>query len=95
MKKREFIPITQADLKEIIGEDFLKKIEKNCYCNCEEDYMTTIVNYTAQIDDLGDTLLKGHCKKCGKRINRYLETSESLETLERVKKIIQKLEEKK
>ena len=92
MRKKKFIKITQAELEEIMG-DFLKKIEKNCFCGCKENNITTIVKYSAKIDDLNDTLLEGYCVKCGKRVNRYLETGENPELLKKVKKIRKKYED--
>ena len=72
------IEITKEDLQKIYGKDwnfFLEKIVHNCYCNvCKGPYNATIVDYKVFLNDINDVILKGKCKTCGNRVNRYLET---------------------
>lgn len=89
------IKLTENDLKKIHGEDYQKfkdKILTTCWCgNCSSDTVTTIVNYKIFLNDLDDVILRGLCKKCGARINRYLETGE----VEKYRKIIKKIRQAK
>ena len=77
MSNKKQIKITKEDLVAIYGSDyrlFEEKIIPNCYCgSC---HISTIVNYEVYLNDLDDIILKGFCAKCGKPVNRYLETGE-------------------
>ena len=68
--------ITKEELAEKIGAENLAMVLDNVYC--AECGTTTIVGYEKDIviESNGDTILRGKCKKCGRKIARLLETGE-------------------
>ncbi|MFC1478748.1 hypothetical protein ACFL57_04745 [Candidatus Margulisiibacteriota bacterium] len=75
------IKISEDDLKTIFGSEwdlFLEKIIPNVFCNrCNQpNNNTTIIDYTAELNDLNDVILKGKCVKCHSPVARYVETGE-------------------
>lgn len=93
-KTKKELKITQDDLKNIYGKDyklFKNKILSNCYCTqCKTPYTSTIINYQIFLNDINDTILRGFCKECNGKVNRYLETGEVLKYLTRIQKIKRK-----
>lgn len=78
--KKQKLSITQEDFRKIIGDgDFYeRKIFNKCLChNCDCSYISTIVDYEVEINDLDDTILHGKCAKCSGPVSRYLETGEN------------------
>jgi len=71
--------INKADFQKLLGDGWTdySKILNNCYCSkCKTPYESTIVNYDVFINERYDAILKGDCKDCGGKINRYTETGE-------------------
>jgi len=68
--------ITKEELLTLVPAEKLELIEHNVHCG--KCGMTTIVGYEDAIfkNDLGDTILRGKCAKCGGVVGRYLETGE-------------------
>lgn len=94
MKKLPTILLSQSDIEYIAGKQwkfFKENILTNCCCHtCRENdrsILRTIVDYTIHLNDLNDIMLSGMCKTCGNKIGRYLEIGESIEKLERIKKV--------
>ena len=80
-KKNELIPVTIEDVAFIFNRD-LKDFylaTSNCYCRfCNvSGYGSTITNYTIQLNDLYDIVLKGFCLKCSNSVGRYIETGDN------------------
>lgn len=78
--KQNNIEIPINDLKFIIGdewEEFEKTILTNCFCaKCENNHVTTIINYAVLLNDLDDIVLQGYCMKCNSPVGQYIETGE-------------------
>lgn len=75
-KRKPSIPLSQGELIEFFGKDWVniqKHILTTCYCGHCSPGSVTIVDYVAEKNDLGDIVLEGSCKRCGKRIARYIE----------------------
>lgn len=91
MKKTKDIPITEDQLKTIMGNEwefFLNRIVHNCHCvGCHSQNSSSIVDYSIVLNDLDDVVLSGKCSQCGGPVQRYIETGESIEKLERIKKV--------
>lgn len=79
MKRKKSEPISQDELKSILGTDYNLYIS-NCFCRGCEQSPTTIIDFTAEINDIDDILLKGKCINCGSPVNRHLETGENPDT---------------
>ncbi len=63
-------------------EDF-NTITNHCYCrNCENNYESSIVNYSISLNNIYDILLDGFCATCNAPIKRYIETGENPDTAE-------------
>ncbi len=89
------LQITEKEVKFIYADDyefFQNKILSNCYClTCKpKKYNSKIVNYQIFINHLNDVILRGFCSECGSRLNRYLETGEVVNYVQRIKKVKQK-----
>ncbi len=89
--QKEIVSIILEDFHKIMGEEwkiFQEKIIHNCYCSkCNSAYDSTIVDYTVEINDLDDIILRGKCDKCRYPINRYIETGENEENVEIIEEI--------
>lgn len=75
------IRISLQDLKTILGEDFHifeTETVSNCWCyKCNaNNEKSKIVNFRVFLNDLDDIVLRGFCRQCGSRVDRYVETSE-------------------
>jgi len=83
--------ITKEQLKYILGDDwgiFEEKILTSCFCRkCEDENITRIVDWQAELSDINDVVLRGKCAKCGASICRVSETGEREEYLGRIKEI--------
>lgn len=91
MKLKTKRTITPAQIKQIFGDEYplFKKIESNVFCgHCNDDHVTTIVDYHAYVLDNYDLLLKGKCKKCGSDVARVLETGEVEENKKNIQSIL-------
>ena len=72
-------------LLKILPQEELDILTKNTFCsNCSN---TKIIKFEDSIfiNDLYDTILKGKCKKCGQKVNRYVETGEHKNKVELLK----------
>lgn len=91
LKSKKELKITEKNLKYIYGKDykfFENKILLNSYSSqCKTLYTSIIVNYQIFLNDLNDIILRGFCKKCNGKVNRYLETGEVPDYLSRIKKL--------
>lgn len=92
MSKKFKIKITKEDARDILGKDvdFLKVAEKSAFCfDCFEKTKksVTIVNYEIYVNDLGDIILQGFCKNCGKPVGRYIESGEKPDGFEKAMKV--------
>lgn len=89
MKNKKEKEITKDQLMVILGEDWenYQQILKSCCCSkCDKGYSSTIVDYKIFVNNLNDIILRGKCAKCGNPMNRYTETGENFEYVERIKK---------
>ncbi len=69
--------IIKEELAEKIGGKNLALVLNNVYCaDCGP---TSMVGYEDDIvvESSGDTILRGKCKKCGRKVARLLETGET------------------
>ena len=77
---RKEIKISRKKLVEMLGsEDVLGLCVRTSYCGNDDCGGTTeIVDYEDNIfiNDLGDSILRGKCKKCGAEVARYIETGD-------------------
>lgn len=91
VKNKKEIELSQEQLKVVIGKDwqrFTEKLLNNCHCPCTGGgYDATIIDYRIFLNDLNDVILRGKCKNCGKELNRYLETGENVNYLDRIKSL--------
>lgn len=86
------IRISLQDLKTILGEDFhLLETEtlSNCWCyKCNANNgKSKIVNFRIFLNNLNDIVLRGFCRRCGSRVDRYIDTGR----VRKYTKIIKKL----
>ncbi len=88
IKNKKEIELSKKQLKAVMGSDwqvFTEKLLNNCHCPCTGGgYDVTIVDYRIFLNDLNDVILRGKCKGCGKELNRYLETGENEDCLNRI-----------
>jgi hypothetical protein len=89
-RKIKSIPITAEDVIFIFNDntDYLNFVTSNCYCRqCDNDYNSTMVNYTIALNSLNDIEFSGFCKECNTKLGRYIETGEVPETAEKASAI--------
>ena len=89
MKRKKSETISVDELKAIMGSDYNLYIT-NCFCGSCDQTPTTIVDFTAEINDISDILLKGKCANCGAPVNRYLETGENPESVKTIENVLRK-----
>ena len=79
IRKREALtPLSQDELVEFFGKEWgniQKHILTTCYCGHCNLGGVTIIDYVAKRNGLGDIVLEGSCKQCGKQIARYIEAA--------------------
>ena len=91
MKNKNLTEISMKDIKYIMGDNFsfFNMAINNVYCgDCPAPHETTIVDYRAYLNYLQDIVLKGHCKKCRKKVGRYIEMGEDPEAGKRARKLV-------
>ncbi|CAN5465143.1 hypothetical protein BH11BAC3_BH11BAC3_24680 [soil metagenome] len=85
MSKIKTSAISMDDVAFIFNNDLgdFNTIITNCYCgNCENDYDSTIINYSISLNNIYDIVLDGFCATCNTPIKRYIETGEDPDTAE-------------
>lgn len=75
------IEIEDYDIEIIMLDQYkhLDLILESCYCTGCND-MCTITNFKPYLNKLNDIILKGFCFKCGRPVNRYIETGENMQS---------------
>ncbi|OGD57337.1 hypothetical protein A2V71_00765 [Candidatus Berkelbacteria bacterium RBG_13_40_8] len=91
-KKQEDVKISREIAEEILGENEennLKIYENNIFCGkCNSSYTGQMKTEFYFLNDLGDIVLSGKCKKCGNKVNRYIESGEDLIKFKKAEKFL-------
>lgn len=76
-KQKAEILLSLKDVKYIYGTSFgnFKSKLKNIFCMvCKAPHNSEIIDFKILLNDLNDLELEGHCKECGNKVGRYIET---------------------
>jgi RNase P subunit RPR2 len=89
-KQKTEVRISLADVKYIYGTSLgnFKRTVKSMFCMvCKAPYNSELTNFKILLNDLNDLELEGHCKECGNKIGRYIETGEVEQYVSRIETI--------